>query len=229
VLVIDPNIAAPVPAALSLDLPASQRDWRAYPELLLRTTALFDLSDASTILQGKTPEFDVLVRDGNNNAVGLEQSFAQILTPSLPVFHRGYPIVAFIARTTPDGANTIIETSAAHGLNAGDPIKIGMDMASPLDGVHTVASVLPPSDAGKPSTRFRVAVTTPAPGGRGRVGRLENLSVQRLETVSYSTLPLDVALGNLILHREDIRKLEITLKANFPQHIFIDSIELVKG
>ncbi|QEA39673.1 hypothetical protein FGL86_11730 [Pistricoccus aurantiacus] len=229
VLVIDPNIAAPVPAALSMDLPASQRDWRDFSELLLRTTALFDLTDASTILQGKTPEFDVLVRDGSNNTVPLEQGFSPILAPSLPVFHRGFPSVPPIKSTTPDSASTILETDQGHGLSTGDTILIKMDTASPLDGVHTVASVLAPSDAGKPSTRFRVAVATPAAGGRGRIGKLENLSVQRLETIAYSTLPLDVALGNLILHRNDIRKLEIVPKADFPQHMFIDSIELVKG
>ncbi len=106
---------------------------------------------------------------------------------------------------------------------------IKMDTASPLDGVHTVDAVLAPSDPSKPTTRFRLTTSTTGPGGRGRLGKRDNLSVQRLETVSYSTLPLDVALGNLILHRNDIRKLEITPKANFPQHMFIDSIELVQG
>ncbi len=230
VLVIDPNIGAPVPAALTLDLPATQRDWRAYPQLLLRATALFDLSDPLAILQGRLPAFDVVVRDGSNNAVPLEQSFAQILAPSFPVFHRGFPSIGSIASTSPDGGSaTIVETATGHGLSAGDSILIRMDTPSPLDGVHTVASVLAPSGAGKPSTRFRIAVATPGAGGRGRVGKFENLSVQRLETIAYSTLPLDVALGNLILHREDIRKLEITPKADFPQHMFIDSIELVKG
>jgi hypothetical protein len=229
VLVIEPNIAAPVPAALILELPASQRDWRAYPRLLLRTTALFDLSDALTISQGKLPEFDLVVRDGSNNAVPLEQGFAQILAPSFPVFHRGFPSIGSIASTTPDGAATIVKTASGHGLRAGDSILIKMNTDSPLDGVRTVGSVLTPDDASKPSTRFRVDVATTAAGGRGRVGKFENLSVQRLETVAYSTLPLDVTLGNVILHREDIRKLEITPKANFPQHMFIDSIELVKG
>ena len=152
------------------------------------------------------------------------------MTPSFPVFHRGFPSIGTIASTTPDGANaTIVETTFGHGLSAGDHILIKMNTSLPLDGVHTVASVLPPIDASKPSTRFRVDVATTTAGGRGRLDKFENLSVQRLETVSYSTLPLDVALGNLILHRDDIRKLEITPKANSPQHMFIDSIDLVKG
>lgn len=230
VLVIDPNIAAPVPAALSLDLPAAQRNWKPYQQLILRTTALFDLDSALTISQGTPPEFDVMVRDGSGNAVALEQTFAQILAPSFPVFHRSFPSVAPILSTTPDGAGaTIVETAFGHGLSAGDTVLIKMDTTSPLDGVHAVAAVLAPSAPSTPATRFRVATPTPGAGGRGRLGRLDNLSVQRLETVAYSTLPLDVALGNLILHRDDIRTLEITPKADFPQHMFIDSIELVKG
>lgn len=230
VLTIDPNIPGPAPAALAVDLPAAQRDWQSFPELILRTTALFDLTSPQTIVQGKLPEFTIVIRDGSNNAVTLERSPVAVLAPSLPAFHRGFPGRPPIISTAPDGADdTIIDTAFGRDLAVNDTVLIKMQSTSPLDGIHTVTAVLAPSDSSKPTTRFRVAKTTPAAGGRGQVGRLENLSVHRLETVSYATLPLDVALGNLALNRSDIRTLEITPKAGFPQHMFIDSIELVKG
>ncbi len=224
VLTIKPGIAAPVSAALVLDLPATvPKDWRSFSGLNLRAAAHFDLSDPATIFLGKAPEFDVVIKDGSDRPLTLK-SLPTKGSNTDPDFHRGASHVPNIVSAKTAGAETRITTAHGHGVVVGQivAIKITGTTPSPLDGEHRVTTIVSTKE-------FRVAKRIPSDLGAGLIKKVENLSVQRLETMSYLLPPQGVDPGEAETVLKNIRKLEITPQANFPQHIFIDSIELIES
>jgi hypothetical protein len=145
---------------------------------------------------------------------------------NFPSFHEGVITLPKIKSAKKEAVTTPIETVKPHGLAVGDDVLIKMDGAgsSPLNGRHKVALV----EGDAKSTIFHVAVEIPADLGSGLLGKFENDTVHRLETVSYLLPPLDVMLGNSAINLGDVRSLEIAPAPGYPQHLFIDSIELIK-
>lgn len=133
-----------------------------------------------------------------------------------------------MVKTTPDGDDTVVETSTDHGLSTGDEVKIRVERKRAtldpsllvLNGVHAVTR--------RSARQFTVARKTAKDLGRGDVGVLENWSRNRLETAVFTIPSLEVVLKQRPFVLSDVRQLEIRPRTGFAQHVFLDSIELIR-
>lgn len=221
VLTFKPSTGGVIPS-LTLDLPDGLRNWTPFQRLAIRTSSFFDLSSPAAIALGSPPDLELIATDVKNRVLTLTGPAG---SRTRPFFHRGFPRSLKFSATAPDGTTaTIVQTTTAHGLSAGDTVKIEVNTEAGindpslhvLNGVHQVTAV----DA----THFSVPIATTKNFGRGEAGKMENWTRHRLETVTY-TLP---AVDPTVFGRNDVRKITIRPKANFAQHVFLDSIELIK-
>ena len=213
VLAIQANLAAPVPAAMVLNLTSTQRDWRKFSLFTVRATSICDLSSETTIQQGPIANFDVTIRDGAGTATVLRRVGTQ---GSRPTFHRAIIHLADIDPVVAAGTETRITTKEhpvtkkrpPHNMLLGD-IALIQETQGGQSFHQTVTAIESP-------TSFRVAGSIPQ--NTGKLAKLENVSVHRLETFSFR---VPTNLG-------DVRSVEITPAANFPLQIVIDSLELIE-
>jgi hypothetical protein len=209
VLAIEPALPAPA-AAMVLTLSGSQRNLQPFRWLTLRATAVFDLSSEAAIGAGSLADFTVAVRDGAGTLFPL----LPVPTPGSghrPSFHEDLTDLPDIVTVDPAGPGTRLEMGvASHNLVVGDRVLIEPALGA-VKTRHTVTA------AG--ATDFRVAesIAVPPVGIHLLAWEIENVSVHRLETFSY-----------LLPELGDARSIEITPAASFPQHIVIDSLELIE-
>jgi hypothetical protein len=224
VLTFQPSVAGANPE-LIVDLPATFRDWTRFDRLTIRTTSLFDLTGADTIALGSPPDLELFAIDGGNNRDALNGPTG---SRGFPRFHRGFERAVEMVSTAPDAARTVIATKTAHHLSDGDEVKIEVGITEALknqgllvlNGIHQITKI--------DDTHFAVPKKSTANLGKGWVGILKNWTRHRLETAVYTFPSIEVLLGSATFNVKDVRQLEIRQKAAFPQHVFLDSIELVK-
>jgi hypothetical protein len=221
-----PPSGGSVSPELIVDLPATFRDWTRFTRLTIRTTSLFDLTSAATIAAGSPPDLELFAIDGGSNRDALTGPTG---SRGFPHFHRGFDRELEMVSTAPDGTSrTIVATKTPHGLSDGDEAKIEVarDEALKNQGLLVLNGIYPITRID--DTHFAVPKTTTVNLGKGFVGRLKNWTRHRLETAVYTFPSLEALLGNVPFNLKDVRQLEIRQKAAFPQHVFLDSIELVK-